>query len=369
MISTLTHAVTMFLMLLISTVSLSDIVHDPGIFRFNNERTGNAGCLGISRQPHLIWSVEMDGYGYLLYSEGVLVSYCAFMITGLDSMDGSTMWTYSPDEQMKGIPQIADGLLYFCTSSGYRSGTITILDLHSGDVITRIDTGNHSVGPVIHDGTVISGLTEGGLIAIQPLCDSIIWNLELPGLHAMTMSLSEDLLVTAFMDNRISGFRFLDIRRLGAFEATTGKPVWLIKLGPFDAEYLPISSNLIIVPIEDSLVAVDIFTGEIRWQVAERVVSQIACTTDKILFCDAHGIVSLDLHTGARLASRSLPGGEYDRLILCENTIYLTRAWCLLCLDVDLEPLWAYAPVRYNCIAIDNTIFSSIGNMIYALGS
>jgi len=339
-------------------------VSDAGIPRFNNQRTGNARCSGITEQPSVIWKIENNAGYELLYSDGVLLLYGHGSLGGIDAEDGTSLWAYSSENQLVGSPCINNGMVYFSAS-----GLITILDLHSGDLIANVTVPSLSTGPMISDSLIISGLTLGGFIAVRIDNYTTAWHLDLSGLRPMTLSISDSLFFATLKDSPPPGLSgFQRVRRIGAFEITTGKPVWITKLGPVDIDYIPIVSDLALVVLSDSLAALDLYTGDIRWKVAETVESEIGCTYDQIVFCDNREIISLDPYSGMRLASKFLPGGPYHGLIVCDDVIYLGGTYRILCLNHDFEPLWVFNPAGSSYMPVDNKIFFTIGGSVYSVG-
>ena len=140
-------------------------------------------------------------------------------VIALDKNTGESIWEYTTAAPIDSSPAVADNMVFF----GARSKRVIALNALTGELIWEFVTdGNPTSGsPLVKDGVVYIGSGIGKLYALDALTGNLMWEYVTRDWVTNTPALTDNLLVLASMDGRVTihdtntGKRRFSFRGLG----------------------------------------------------------------------------------------------------------------------------------------------------------
>lgn len=252
-------------------------------FQANHSRTGQVGCGGIGDAVELWrwerpWASETHIWGHLAYGEGAIfaITWSESMVYAVEASNGSQRWTFDlrphalainpSDSVIVAAGLVFVGLFHYSSSSSQPpvegSGSLLALDAYTGQLRWKLDRGTQfAFAPTFSEGTLYVGNMNHGLLAVDAVSGTILWEFALPG-SATQGALSSPVVA----DGRVY-FSNGD-PAVYAVDATTGHQAWRRQL-PVSQYYIAgtpaYHDGRLFVGSPQSLVALDASDGHLVW--------------------------------------------------------------------------------------------------------
>lgn len=292
-------------------------------FQGGPARTGCASTAVIS-DPRILWQAEVGIQGWLnnpiVVGNSVFVSSAGVAqfvddrrdaIYALDLRNGKQIWYYQAEKDVNGIGYL-DGIV---VATG-DEGRIWALSAHDGDPIWVVDFGREIPtysNPLTVDGMVVIGDDSGRVTAFDIDDGTQLWQQEVTGAVRGGAASDGEAIYVAGEGHEVlaldmSGKVLWRTEVSGRGEGLEGTRVFATPT---------VAGDLVIVTLvranvsaEPAVVALDRLTGEIAWQAVDvaglktgnwaNIRSSVAVAGDVVVFGEAYSdsLVALDLQTG-----------------------------------------------------------------------
>ena len=190
-------------------------------------------------------------------------------------------------------PVVYEGRVY--AASG--EGTVTIIDVDSGRLMTRVDTKKRlSGGLEVGDGKIIAGTMKGEVIALDS-SGKEMWTSLVAGEVIAPAAVSRKVVVVRTSDGRIFGLSADDGKRRWVFQRAA--PSLLLRS---DAGVLALGQDVVAGYPNGKLIALDLEDGKLTWEVN---VAQPRGATELERIADVAGLPVID---GANVCAVAFQG-------------------------------------------------------------
>ncbi len=190
-------------------------------------------------------------------------------------------------------PVVYEGRVY--AASG--EGTVTIIDVDSGRLMTRVDTKKRlSGGLEVGDGKIIAGTMKGEVIALDN-AGREMWTSSVAGEVIAPAAVSRKVVVVRTSDGRIFGLSADDGKRRWVFQRAA--PSLLLRS---DAGVLALGQDVVAGYPNGKLIALDLEDGKLTWEVN---VAQPRGATELERIADVAGLPVID---GANVCAVAFQG-------------------------------------------------------------
>lgn len=204
----------------------------------------------------VIWKVRLGGPIKLsspaVFSKIVIVGCMDNNVYALDRGTGEIVWKHSAFMPVASSPTIANGMVYI----GSIDKTLYALDVDSGSVQWQFQAGNAiSSTPAEHNATLYFGSDDKKIYALDSLNGSLKWTFPTDGWVASSPVIKDGILYVGSNDKFVY-----------ALNAENGKLLWKTETGGKVLTVPFIVNNIIYIASGKDLLALDIKTGEKKWE-------------------------------------------------------------------------------------------------------
>ena len=352
------------------------------MFRSNFQRTGFCNTFEVRKLNGLKWRSRkspdsLTWCSSFTVAEGIVcVGGKDRNLYGLDSETGQQLWTYQLEEKFLSSPVIFDGIIY--VSSLKFNGTTTdqylrAINLQSGQQLWQFKLefqpssliyGSVPSSPVVSQGVVYIGGTDGNLYGINISSAELVWSFKTTKNTPLTPSaLKNDVICVASGD----GYLY-------AIELSTGQQKWKYEIGglkPFYPSFPAIANQSVyIISSDNTLYSLNLQTGKLLWTFKDESIHLYApvVTEQAIYVCGSNtSFYALNVVTGKTLWT--FPIGDVKYLsspVMTESTIYIGGQGFLQALDSNTrEELWQFTtPLPENIILEPQFLIGKLGQEI-----
>ena len=198
-------------------------------------------------------------------------------LRALSAADGSDRWTAPfSASSVRGAPAVVDGVVFATATKSSEAGVVAARAVEDGSELwTRpLDTGLQAA-PVVQDGTVYVQGNDG---------------------------------------------------RLFALDATTGEEMWTVRMGENGATAPALTENRLIGLVENTLVAVDLESGERAWEAAigYTLINGVSVAGERV-YVGGSRLTAVDVDSGESVWEQQVPGqgGGFGAPIVIGNTMFV----------------------------------------------
>lgn len=190
-------------------------------------------------------------------------------------------------------PVVYEGRVYAASAEG----TVTIIDVDTGRLMTRVDTKKRlSGGLEVGDGKIIAGTMKGEVIALDN-SGKEMWTTSVAGEVIAPAAVSRKVVVVRTSDGRIFGLSADDGKRRWVFQRAA--PSLLLRS---DAGVLALGQDVVAGYPNGKLIALDLEDGKLTWEVN---VAQPRGATELERIADVAGLPVID---GANVCAVAFQG-------------------------------------------------------------
>ncbi len=330
-------------------------------------------CSLFFTRPELIYENEFtSGIHFIRRSDSVLVIGLADHILGLQVDNFQRLWMIPFSNTRIWSPCLSEGILYVSGRDSSNQNTILSIDTRIGEILDQWMTLSQFSAPLVSEGLLFFGTRHGGVEATYS-SDSTIWKTSIEGWWPYVLSESEGMIVSSWGKSGSSWTSGTTQKSeaICGLDTDTGEEIWFRELTIFEIDHLLLNSGMAFIPLYDSLIAIDIHTGETVWNRNIKSVEQLDSIGETILAIGGNEIFQIDALTGELHCSYFLRGWSNVISILTEEKLYLRNGGQIMCLNFpELKPLWAISIGSYGSILVsDDRLYCSSSTRFYVLKS
>ncbi|UTW53897.1 PQQ-binding-like beta-propeller repeat protein [Kordiimonas sp. SCSIO 12610] len=310
---------------------------------------GNVAAVSLS-SGNVIWRTELEsadersdvGFGGgVAYSGGkVFVSSGFGFVAALDGNSGNELWRYSDIVPFRGAPTVANGRVFSIT----QDNQLITLDAESGellwDQVGIAETAGMlgAASPVFDNGTVVTALSSGELVAMLAANGRIVWQDALSSSRRLTpLATLADVDGEPVID-RGKLYAVSHAGRMVSIDMRSGERSWEADIAGVGMPW--VAGNFgFTTTIDGQIVCINLTDGRIRWvtqlQRFEKQESRRGLIRwngpvlagDRLLVTSSHGYaLSVSPYTGEVIGGTELVAGSTTPPIVVDNTfIFLSE--------------------------------------------
>ncbi|MFN8847566.1 MAG: PQQ-binding-like beta-propeller repeat protein [Bdellovibrionales bacterium] len=278
---------------------MSPLLTSDLVFQSNNIDS----IVAIKRSSgKILWSRKFKGgveAGAELFRDLLFVAANDGTVTALKATSGDVVWTFSSSSENVSVPVLdpSSGLLYFQNSQNI----LFCLEADSGRqvwVFSRPDnslmTIRGSSSPVLRDGVVFAGFSEGSFVALRGANGQLIWeqtlnrNKKFRDIDARAVVSGSQIFIAGYDD------------KLYSLRADNGQILWSYPSGSYSAVSLD-KSHLYLSTTNSEVIKLTQESGELVWKftAVKGLATQVEFYKSWILFGESQGsLVFLNAETG-----------------------------------------------------------------------
>lgn len=269
-------------------------------------------------------------------------------IYALEKRTGELLWHFDTKGDVMPTPAISDGQLVFSTGAG----DIYALDAKSGEQrwVNKIGGMGNMSSPAIYKGKIYVGMSVPAyLFCLDATTGKILWKAQIPkaintGVGDVSPAVSDGVVVIDAVSDlkTVNGKDTVDVT-IGAFDSTTGKALWMHKMGrgakppAFKGGVPMIHEGIVYVgaPVQSIYQALELKTGKLLWTWSvpdpgpAGAARGPATYYDGMLYIATSGSVyALNPKTGILVGQKHI-GGRFGIVSpnIVGGTIYLGNSW------------------------------------------
>ncbi len=337
----------------------------------NSEQGNNNSTLSYNERPVLIHEQEFASrVHYIRDSDSILIIGLADNIIGLQADSFQQLWEIPFSNIWIWQPCSGADILHASgkNQDANDENTIISVDMNTGETISQWDVPDQFTAPILLDSVLIYGQRLEGIRAILN-SNYTLWQIEIDGWWPRVLSTSEEVVIAAC---RRSGNSWTSgttptCEAVFGLNKYTGEQLWFRELTDFKVNRLLINSGNVFVPFADSLIAIDINSGETVWNIDTKSIQRLAHQQDTLLAIGEDEILQLDARTGEIHRSDYLRGWSNAIPVICEEKLFLRNAGRIMCLSFpDILPMWAISLGGHGATYISaDRLYCSSGNRFY----
>lgn len=337
----------------------------------NSEQGNNSSTLLYNERPVLIHEQEFASrVHYIRVSDSILIIGLADSIVGLQADSFQKLWIIPFSNIWIWQPCIGTDILHASgkNQEANDENTIISVDINTGETIAQWDVPDQFTAPILLDSILMYGQRLEGIRTILNSSHTL-WQIEIEGWWPRVLSASEEVVIAAC---RKSGNSWINgttptCEAIFGLSMATGEQLWFRELTDFKVNRLLINSGNVFVPFADSLIAIDINSGEIVWNIDVNLIQRLAHQHDTLLTIGEDEILQLDARTGEIYRSDYLRGWSNAMPVFSEETLFLRNAGRIMCLSYpDIIPMWAISLDCHGTFLVrENRLYCSSRNGFY----
>ncbi len=333
-----------------SIYSVNDEIDWWPMFHHDLNRSGHSSSSG-PKTNNVLWATKVTdkiGQSFAivdnkLYFGGYGVDNCFYC---LDANTGEILWKKFISKGVYCSPTVIDGRVYFV--SRWDSYIFYCLDANNGSIIWEYPLGSHTRSPMVYEGKVYFGTSDGDLYCLNSNTGEEIWVSYInPGLRA-----------AAFFDEKIyiSSESHSEINYFYCINASNGDILWYLKSDDWIGAPSTIFKESVYFGDSGGVFyCVDLNSGKVRWKFRTNFwIHTSPCVgDDKIFFHRTHWrLYCLDALNGEKLWEfKTLTGHEIkDSPIFVDGMIYFSVSnGQIFCVNTSSGELtWKYESGDYT---------------------
>ncbi len=288
------------------------------------------------------WSFQTEGpiFGSAMLSEDVIyIGSDDGNLYALDAVGGELAWKFATQGIVRSTPAVDNGLVYFASDDGY----LYAINAQDGQKVWSTDIGNFiereiredlgnspaptgydyvQSSPVVADGIVYVGSTDGKVYALAADTGAVKW----------TFETKQKIRATPTVDNGVVYIGGWDTI-LYALDAQTGETRWVSPMGGQVQSKAAVGDGLVYCASRKaSVIAVDINTGAMVWEHSygnNMWVESSPRLVDDVVYIGSSGskiVLGLNAQTGEPTAIFVSPDFHWSTPIVIGDNLYIGGA-------------------------------------------
>ncbi len=283
---------------------MSPLVTSELVFQSNNIDS----IVALNRNTgRIVWSHKFKGgveAGAELFRELLFVAANDGTVTALRAKSGEVVWTFSSSSENVSVPVLdtTSGLLYFQNSQNI----LFCLEADSGRQVWVFSRPDNSVmtirgssSPVVRDGVVFAGFSEGSFVALRGPTGQLIWeqtlnrNKKFRDIDAHAVISGEQIFIAGYDD------------KLYSLRTDNGQILWNFPSGSYSAVSLQ-EKFLYLSTTNSEVIKLEQTSGELIWKYSSvrGLATQVSFLKNWIVFGESQGsLVFLNSESGKKESS------------------------------------------------------------------